>query len=110
MTGSLAVAEKPAVVASLVRTPTSNRDLPQRVGGFSTLTESLDYAARGLTGFNFYSGRGALAHVLPYSELRVQALITARRLLSLGLHRMDRVAIVAETGPATGDAGGLFRS
>ncbi len=99
MTGSLAVAEKLVGAAGLVRTPTSNRDLPQRVGGFGTLTESLDYAARGLTGFNFYSGRGALEHVLPYSELRAQALITARRLLSLGLHRMDRVAIVAETGP-----------
>ena len=99
MTRSLAVAEKLVSAASLVRTPTSNRDLPQRVGGFGTLTESLDYAARGLTGFNFYSGRGVLEHVLPYSELRVQALITARRLLSLGLHRLDRVAIVAETGP-----------
>ena len=99
MTGSFAVAEKLVGAVSLVRTPTSNRDLPQKVGGFSTLTESLDYAARGLTGFNFYSGRGALEHVLPYSELRAQALITARRLLSMGLHRMDRVAIVAETGP-----------
>lgn len=99
MTGSLAVVEKLVGAKSLVRTPTSNRDLPQKVGGFATLTESLDYAARGLTGFNFYSGRGALEHVLPYSELRAQALITARRLLSMGLHRMDRVAIVAETGP-----------
>jgi fatty-acyl-CoA synthase len=99
MTGSLAVAENMVGGAALVRTPTSNRDLPQKVGGFSTLTEALDYAARGLTGFNFYSGRGALEHVLPYSELRAQALVTARKLLSLGLHRMDRIAIVAETGP-----------
>ncbi len=99
MTSSLAVAEKVQGAKTLVRTPTSNRDLPQQVGGFGTLAASLDYAARGLTGFNFYSGRGALEHVLPYSELRAQALITARRLLSLGLHRFDRVAIVAETGP-----------
>jgi fatty-acyl-CoA synthase len=99
MTGSLAVFDKQVATNTLVRTPTSNRDLPQKVGGFGTLTESLDYAARGLTGFNFYSGRGALEHVLPYTELRAKALITARKLLSLGLHRMDRVAIVAETGP-----------
>jgi fatty-acyl-CoA synthase len=36
--------------------------------------------------------------VLPYVELRRQALSTARKLLSSGLKRMDRVAIVAETG------------
>ncbi|MDE2445768.1 MAG: fatty acyl-AMP ligase [Alphaproteobacteria bacterium] len=99
MTGSLAVLDKQVAANTLVRTPTSNRDLPQKVGGFGTLAESLDYAAQGLTGFNFYSGRGVLEQVLPYSDLRSRALITARKLLSLGLHRMERVAIVAETGP-----------
>ena len=98
MTGSLALNEKVAVNV-LVRTPTLNRNLPQIVGGFGTLAASLDYAAQGVTGLNFYSGRGVLEHVLPYSELRRQALVTARRLLSTGLTRMDRVAIVAETGP-----------
>jgi fatty-acyl-CoA synthase len=82
----------------LVRTPTSNRDLPQQLGGFATLAAGLDYAARGVTGLNFYSGRGALEVVLPYAELRRQSLSTARKLLSSGLKRMDRVAIVAETG------------
>ena len=99
MTGSLALSEKPLKSASFVRTPTFNRDLPQVVGGFGTLSASLDYAAQGMTGLNFYSGRGGLEHVLPYAELRKQALVTARRLLSLGLKRLDRVAIVAETGP-----------
>ncbi|MDE2384603.1 MAG: fatty acyl-AMP ligase [Alphaproteobacteria bacterium] len=84
---------------ALVKTPTVNRDLPQRLADFSTLAEGLDYAAQGVTGFNFYSGRGSLAHVLPHAELRRQALVTARKLLSSGLKRMDRVAIVAETGP-----------
>jgi len=84
---------------ALVRTPRANRDLARRIGEFSTLAEGLDYAAQGVTGFNFYSTRGALQHVLPYSQLRKQALATARKLLSLGLKRGDRVAVVAETGP-----------
>ena len=80
-------------------TPTSNRSLAQKLGGFATLTEGLDYAAKGVTGFNFYSPRGAVQSVLPYAELRHQAISTARKLLSLGLKRGDRVAVVAETGP-----------
>ena len=73
--------------------------LPIRLGGFSTLTEGLDYAARGLTGFNFYSGRGGLEHVLTYGALRLAALAMARKLMAAGLKRFDRVAVVAETGP-----------
>ncbi len=84
---------------SLLRTPRLNRNLPQVLAGFETLADSLDYAARGVTGFNFYSGRGVLQHVLTYAELRRMALSTARKLLSLGLKRGDRVAVVAETGP-----------
>ncbi|MGH6855029.1 MAG: fatty acyl-AMP ligase [Aestuariivirga sp.] len=83
----------------LFRTPRSNRNLPLRLAEFHTLAEGLDYAAQGVTGFNFYSGRGSLQHVLPYALLRKQALVTARKLLSLGLKRGDRVAVVAETGP-----------
>jgi fatty-acyl-CoA synthase len=85
--------------SAAVPTPTSNRSLVQNLAGFDTLAEGLDYAARGVTGFNFFSARGALNSVLPYSDLRRQAVGTARRLLSLGLNRGDRVAIVAETGP-----------
>ena len=84
---------------ALVRTPRANRNLARRIGDFSTLADALDYAAQGVTGFNFYSARGALQHVLPYSLLRKQALATARKLLSLGLKRGERVAVVAETGP-----------
>ncbi len=85
--------------SALVKTPTLNRDLVQRVADFATLSEGLDYAAQGVTGFNFYTGRGALEHVLPFAELRRKAVATARKLLSTGLKRRDRVAIVAETGP-----------
>lgn len=83
----------------LTKTPHSNRDLPQRLGTFATLTEGLDYAAQGVTGSNFYSARGSLQHVLTYAQLRRQALVTARKLLSMGLKRGDRVAVVAETAP-----------
>ena len=97
--GQFAVKNDVKVQTEISRTITTNRDLPQIVAAFDCLTEGLDYAARGATGLNFYSGRGALEHVLPYAELRKHALSTARKLLSSGLKRLDRVAIVAETGP-----------
>jgi fatty-acyl-CoA synthase len=68
-----------------------------RRASFRTLTEALDYAAQGRTGFNFYDGRGELACVLPYSELRSRALELARRLQAFG--RGSRVALVAHTHP-----------
>jgi fatty-acyl-CoA synthase len=46
-------------------TPRRNRNLPQKLAEFSTLAEGLDYAARGETGFNFYSAKGQLQTVLP---------------------------------------------
>jgi fatty-acyl-CoA synthase len=79
-------------------TPTRNT-LPLRRADFATLAEALDYAAQGNTGANFYASSGQLATVLTYRVLRQQALELARRLLSLGLERGARVAIVAETNP-----------
>lgn len=81
----------------LKATPRRNKRLAQRLGNFSTLSEALDYAARGETGFNFYSSRGMLGNVLPYARLRELSIITAKRLLKLGLKRGDRVAVVADT-------------
>jgi fatty-acyl-CoA synthase len=81
--------------------PTQHRNpvLAKVLGGFATLTAGLDYAARGVTGFNFYSSRGQVEHVLPYRDLRVRAMQTARKLLACGLKRGERVAVVAETSP-----------
>jgi fatty-acyl-CoA synthase len=79
-------------------TPTKNK-LPLRTADFATLAEALDYAAKGETGLNFYTGTGKLYAVLPYSELREQARALARRLVGLGLERGARVALVAETHP-----------
>jgi fatty-acyl-CoA synthase len=64
---------------------------------FSTLTEALDYAATGQSGFNFYSGRGELLAVLPYRDLKDQAQSLARRMIRAGMHRGERVAIIAES-------------
>ncbi|MCB1971527.1 MAG: fatty acyl-AMP ligase, partial [Geminicoccaceae bacterium] len=58
-------------------TPTINEGLSFRLEGFSTLSEGLDYAARGETGMNFYSPRGELQTVVPYRQLRAEAIDTA---------------------------------
>ena len=79
-------------------TPTENR-LPLRPADFSNLAEALDYAAAGVTGCNFYNGRGAIETVLPYEQLREEALGLAHRLLGLGVERGARVALAAETDP-----------
>ena len=55
MTAYAANKKTDATANDLIRTPRSNRDLQQKLGGFKTITEGLDYAARGVTGFNFYS-------------------------------------------------------
>ena len=76
-----------------------NKLLPLRNASFDTLTEALEYAAEGETGYNFYDGRGELFSVVSYAELREQAKALASRLLGLGCRRGARVAIVAETEP-----------
>jgi fatty-acyl-CoA synthase len=82
----------------LTATPT-NHSLAFRAADFPTLTAALDYAAQGETGANFYTGRGAIYTVLPYRELRSQAVALAHKLLGLGLEPGSRVALVAETNP-----------
>ncbi len=72
----------------------------RRLGGFSTLVEGLEFAARTTSGYIFHSPRGAVDRFLSYAELRDRAQETAGRLMATGLQRGDRVAIVAETAPA----------
>ena len=79
-------------------TPT-DATLPLRIGGFTSLAEALDYAARGSTGYNFHSGRAEHYATLTYSDLRAGALDLACRLSGLGLARGARVAFVADTNP-----------
>ena len=81
-----------------VSTPTVH-NLPFRAADFATLTEALDYSAKGDTGANFYTGRGELYATLPYAELREQSRVLARKLLGMGLQKGDHVSLVAETNP-----------
>ena len=83
----------------LAPTPTRNASLPFRRGGFASLCEALDYAARGDTGFNFFEARGRLLHSLPYRELKTQAQTFARRLIGAGIERGERLLIIADTWP-----------
>jgi fatty-acyl-CoA synthase len=84
------------LILQSVPTPTFS-GIELRPAQFPTLTEALDYAAGGLSGFNYYNGRGELTTVLSYSELRDRARTLARRLQGLG--RGARVALVAHTHP-----------
>lgn len=81
----------------MIPTPSTSPELPQRLSDFATVAEALDYAAQGLAGVNFYSGKGELVEALPYRDLRRQALVLARRLLAAGLAPGDRVAAIAES-------------
>ncbi|SMF74389.1 fatty acyl-AMP ligase [Allosphingosinicella indica] len=91
-------AATPPAAAALAPTPTED-DLERRFSDFATLGDALDYAARGRRGLNFHDHRGQLKRAYPFSELRDDALMAARRLIALGIAPGDRVALVAETGP-----------
>jgi fatty-acyl-CoA synthase len=83
---------------SSIGTPTIN-SLPLRQADFATLSEALEYASHGETGYNFYDGRGKLYRSLPYSALYQQAQVIATKLNSLQLPRGSRMVLVAETCP-----------
>lgn len=85
-----------AMLPPAAPTPTAS-GVALRSAVFSTLTEALDYAATGDTGFNYYDGRDRLSAVLPYRELRRRALEMSRHLAPLG--RGQRLALVAHTHP-----------
>lgn len=91
-------------MSALASTPTQD-SLSRRFSDFATLSEAMDYAAQGKRGLNFHDMRGQLARPYPYSEMREDALKMAYRLISHGIRKDDRIALVAETGP---DFGALF--
>ncbi len=81
-------------------TPTPNDcHLPRRRSDFATFTEAVDYAAKSEKGCNFHDMRANLERVYPYSEMREDALVTARRLMASGIGKGDRIALIAETCP-----------
>lgn len=77
----------------------SGHSLAQRLADFSSLADALDYAALGQTGMNFYDRRCHLTAVMEYRLLKRRAVAAAKRLLSLGLVKGDRVALIADTTP-----------
>ena len=89
---------QPSSELQLTPTPTLNT-LSQKLAGFNTLTSALEYAAEGITGYNFYNAKGNLRAVLPYRLLKQNACDLAQRLLSFDLPRGSRVAIIADTSP-----------
>ncbi len=72
---------------------------PRRWGGFSTLVEGLEFAARTNSCYIFHAPRGKVEHVLSYAELAANARAMAGRLKAAGLKRGDRIAVVAESTP-----------
>jgi fatty-acyl-CoA synthase len=83
----------------LIPTPTSSEGRPRQIGGFASLTEALDFAAEGETGLNFYNTKSVLEHVIPYRDLRRNAIDMAHQLIGLGLNRGDRIGLVADMSP-----------
>ena len=79
-------------------TPTTSVDLPLRLEAFATLTDALDYAARGETGCNFFNLRGEVYAAISYARLRAEAMALARK-LTARFERGARLALVAETSP-----------
>ena len=78
----------------LMKPTYANKSLAVKITGYSNLVDALEYAAQGDTGFNFYDGRGHLSTVLPYSDLRDEAMVLARRLLGLGLDSGNNLLIM----------------
>lgn len=78
--------------------PTPNDSgIPLIPGRDNKLTDALDYAATGKTGFNFHDARAVLQRAYPYSELREDAVAGAQRLLGADIKPGERIALIAET-------------
>ena len=97
-TATLEALTQTGTQTGLVATPNAD-DLPRRLSNFATFGHALDYAAKGKRGLNFHDPRGVLTRPYPYSEMRLDALDAARRLIAAGIAPGDRIALVAETGP-----------
>jgi len=76
----------------------TQRGIALKHSPFSTLTEGLDYAAQGETGFNFFDARGNLKTVLTYREMRERAIEAAKGLVGFA-DKDARIGICATTSP-----------
>jgi len=82
----------------MISPTSSDSGQPLVCGHFDTLIDGLEYAARGNTGFNFYTGKGDLKTRLTYTELRDRAVEAAKRLVGI-TEPGDRIGICAVTSP-----------
>jgi len=82
---------------TLMPSPTA-RNIPLKLSPFQTLTEGLDYAATGDTGFNFFNARAQLKSVLSYKDLRDRAMDVAKGLVGFA-DKDARIGIIATTSP-----------
>ena len=89
---------KQAPLEAVLPTPSENT-IPIRYGDFETLTDALEYASKGITGFNFYNRRGKLEKSVPYWQLKKEARTLARKILYTGVPRGSHMAMVANTHP-----------
>ncbi|MAU41845.1 MAG: acyl-CoA synthetase [Kordiimonas sp.] len=77
--------------------PTHDPSLPRRHADFENVLDALEYAAKGIRGFNFYSARGELECPLTFTEMCERAQEIGRRLVGFGATKGERVALIAET-------------
>lgn len=77
--------------------PTIDTQVERRFADFETLVEAIEYAATSCRGLNFYSARGELIVTASYKEIRDRAKSIGQRLITMGLEKGDRVALIAET-------------
>lgn len=79
--------------------PTSSvSGLVHRAATFDTITDALDYAAKGSTGVNFYGSDEALSAALTYTEMRERALALAGK-LAARFERRSHLGLIADTSP-----------
>lgn len=84
--------------ASAVQPTSRDSGIPFVTGKYALLTDALDYAATGKTGFNFHDARAQLTRAYPYSELAADARRGAGKLIAYGIGPGERIALLAETG------------
>jgi fatty-acyl-CoA synthase len=84
-------------IDTMTITPTLDPTLPRRYSDFDTLVESIEYAAKGARGANFYNARGDLVESTTWREIRDRARIIGHKLSGLGFQKGDRIALIAET-------------
>ncbi|MFA7440823.1 MAG: fatty acyl-AMP ligase [Sphingomonadaceae bacterium] len=89
---------RPEIAKSAPQPTPLDSGIPFVTGRYHTLTDALDYAATGASGFNFHDARATLVRAYPYAELAADARRWAGKFIACGVRPGERVALIAETG------------